>query len=479
MRISLVCAPAFAIAFIAVIAFPVHAGQYTPADLTTYQSAEFDNGFRAILNSRGTAKNVTVRLVVDIGTNDFPCEDRELPHFAEHLMFSGTSEYTESELDDAVDALGGSWNAHTHYRQTTYELDIYSEHVYFGLALLHLIFTDTQLDDETLETARGVIHSENGGEPSTVREFMFRNALMDGNVDAAYRAFVPESRHYCDLIPTADDITRADVEQLLRKYYVPENMLIIVVGDFDEAGMRQYLAALFGTLDSADVGPKHRDPRPLKSTPLTYETTLSPLLDSTTYVSIDFLIPLRDRRERAALAIVTDYLEGRLWDELRIQRGIAYDPTADIDDFDDFSTLILSVSVDAGRADEAMDVMVNIIKEVRADGIPADVIDEIKTGSLYSFASGYERNVDIAGYYFSFFDHYLKSGSMPDLVAIYEATTEEDVARVTAKYLDPAQGLYYYAAPTVTYRGLAWWGVALVLLGAWFPIRRMRRSRAR
>ena len=137
---------------------------------------------------------MSIRVVVDVGQLDFDCENRELPHLAEHLMFSGTSTHTESELDDLIESLGGSWNAVTNPWNTTYELDIHHDYVYDGLAVLHEMFTDTQLTDETVQIAKDVIDLEAGGAPGPVQQYLYRNGIMLGSADKAYREFLPESR---------------------------------------------------------------------------------------------------------------------------------------------------------------------------------------------------------------------------------------------------------------------------------------------
>jgi secreted Zn-dependent insulinase-like peptidase len=94
--------------------------RYVPQSLYAYDRVKFKNGFQAILNPRKGATYVSMRLVVGAGSGDFDCADRELPHLVEHLMFSGTSRYTETELEELVTSLGGYWNASTMWDQTVY-----------------------------------------------------------------------------------------------------------------------------------------------------------------------------------------------------------------------------------------------------------------------------------------------------------------------------------------------------------------------
>lgn len=62
---------------------------------------------RVILNPRQNAHNVSIRLRVGIGNFDFSCEKLETAHFLEHLLFTGTSKHSESQLDEMIKQHGG------------------------------------------------------------------------------------------------------------------------------------------------------------------------------------------------------------------------------------------------------------------------------------------------------------------------------------------------------------------------------------
>lgn len=86
----------------------VSAGAFTPFGLYEPQITTLGNGLRVVLNPRNHAHNVAFRLVVNIGAWNFPCGQREIPHFLEHLLFAGTSKHSEAELESLVKSHGGS-----------------------------------------------------------------------------------------------------------------------------------------------------------------------------------------------------------------------------------------------------------------------------------------------------------------------------------------------------------------------------------
>ena len=125
------------------------ASQYTPPGLYDADYRVLTNGLGLVFKPRGEARNTAIRLVVNVGTHRFPCGKRELPHFLEHLLFTGTSTHTEAELDDLIEEQGGIWNARTEPEKTVYEIDIYSlaqeQQADFRREFLGFIFQDFYL----------------------------------------------------------------------------------------------------------------------------------------------------------------------------------------------------------------------------------------------------------------------------------------------------------------------------------------------
>jgi hypothetical protein len=69
-----------------------------PPGLYDVQYFQLSNGLDVVLKKRTQADNVAVRLDVNVGSRNFPCDKRETAHFLEHLLFMGTSRHSEAEL---------------------------------------------------------------------------------------------------------------------------------------------------------------------------------------------------------------------------------------------------------------------------------------------------------------------------------------------------------------------------------------------
>jgi predicted Zn-dependent peptidase len=432
----------------------VGAGEFTPPELFDYEEVRFKNGFSAILNPRGTAKNVSMRIIVGVGHEDFPCKDAELPHFAEHLIYAGTSAHSEGELEGLISNWGGTWNAFTWGDRTVYELDIYSANIQDGIKTHYQMFTDLRLSEEKVDIVREIIHAESGGRPNWIREFLHEHAIGDGAADEAYRKFVPGTRSVCTTLPNAEHIDLTDIQSFLAEYYQPDNMIIVVVGDFDRDIMIELLKSTFGSIPGSGQPRKHEPVRELRAQPVEYHTSFDPILASETYVSLEFQVPLGFGEEAVALGLISEYLSEELYDRLRTQRGWAYTPEVGIQTFRDFGTLVLQAEVPTNRVSDTFRLFEALVREVHESGVPEDRLNDIKKGLLLSQLAAYEANSQFSDFYAGYIEHYWQNGRFPDMGSLVLLVDASVARRVAKQYLNLDNAMYYYAAPTLSYSQL-------------------------
>ena len=456
---------------------------FVPTELYRYETLTLPNGFRVVLNPRQVSRSVSFRLVVDVGLLDFECRDRELPHLAEHLMFGGPGDLTESDLDAMVNALGGEWNAYTHSWKTEYQLDIYSGHALEGLDILYRMFTGTEVTSQKLDSARGVLNAESGGEAGLVRDLLYRWGFGDGAVGESYRRFVPESRAFCAHVPQTGHFTVADLDDFLRTHYQPHAMLLVAVGDFDPAALRAGLEAGFGAIPSTGAGQPPRAQPALAAVAKRYRTSLNPLLGNTAHVTIDLMVgypePLSE--DLFALQQIADHLDARLYEEIRVNRGLAYTPMASLVDQGDFMTLLLEAEVDPSRTDEVVGIMRDVVTEVATAGIDAESLAAQRQGTLYRLAANLDRNASFSGIYVDLSRQLARGERVPDIEAAISAYTADEMRERAAEWLSLDRALVYEAAPTLTYPALGWMLVLATAAGgaAGWRIALRRRARRR
>ncbi|MDB6133807.1 MAG: peptidase [Verrucomicrobiales bacterium] len=225
---------------------------------------KLDNGVRyAILPHAEPPKRVSLRIYIDAGSLMEEDNQQGLAHFLEHMAFNGTTHYPSDEMVEFFQRLGMAFgadtNAHTGFKETVYKLELPEA----GEALMDkgmLFFSDVAgsmlLAEKELEKERGVILSE-----KLARDNVDYRTMIEG-----FKFTLPDS-----LIPRRLPIGTEEViksapharfEEFYKKWYTPDRMAVVVVGDVDPALVKKVITARFSELKAPakpaadpDLGP--------------------------------------------------------------------------------------------------------------------------------------------------------------------------------------------------------------------------------
>jgi predicted Zn-dependent peptidase len=426
------------------------ASQYSPPGLYEVDHLTLDNGLGVIFKQRPGAHTLSVRLWVGVGMQDFECEHQETPHFLEHLLFTGTSRYSEAELEHLVADHGGSWNAYTGNEETVYEMDIYSRYPDVAINTLYEILTDSTISEENVETSRDIIHREVGGKPSKVRQWFRLRGFGVNGTEKAVLKLLPDVDYVCEGLRTADHISRQDILETYDRYYVPENMALIVVGDFERASMLELVKQTFGHIP---LTPSPRRELPEPGMPQDYEEetgTLSPLLSNDAVIGILYGIPGFWSEDIFPLMIIEHYLDFRISEEIRINRGLSYSPGVWRETLSKFGLFSIYADVDLDDIDEAMAIIKSEVIKLVDESMDGELLEKSKMKILLQSVQGYESNAQFADYYASDYVYFKEKGYFEDVEAKIEAVSSDDIARVAKEYLSLDKGIEIYEMPTLT-----------------------------
>ena len=426
------------------------ASEYSPPGLYEFEHLTLDNGLDVIFKQRSGAHTLSVRLWVGVGMQDFDCEYQETPHFLEHLLFTGTSRFSEAELEHLVTDHGGSWNAFTGNEETVYQMDIYSRFPDIAINTLYEILTDSVISDENVETSRDIIHREMGGKPSKIRQWFRLRGFGVNGTEKAVMKLLPGVDYVCKGLRTADDISRQDILDTYNRYYVPENMALIVVGDFEREPMLELIRQSFGRISSTP-SPDRQLPEPGVPQDYKHETgTLSPLLSNDAVIGVLYRIPGFWSEDIFPLMIIEHYLDFRISEEIRIERGLSYSPGVWRETLSKFGLLSIYADVDLDDIDEAMAIIKTQVSRLVDESMDQDLLEKSKMKILLQNVQGYESNAQFADYYASDYVYFKEKGYFEDIEAKIEAVTPEDISRVAGKYLALDKGVEIYETPTLT-----------------------------
>jgi len=203
-----------------------------------------DNGLKVLVREEHTAPLTTVWCWYRVGSKDEGPGLNGVSHWVEHMNFKGSTNIPRDQIKGIIERVGGTWNGYTWIDQTTY-LETASRD-----ALDHMLFIESErmanclYDPSDCESERTVIISElQGGENDPEQ-------LLDQELTAT--AFkVHPYRH--PTIGWQADLERMTRDELLghyRRYYVPNNATLVIVGDVDADVALRFADKRFGGIPS-------------------------------------------------------------------------------------------------------------------------------------------------------------------------------------------------------------------------------------
>jgi zinc protease len=215
------------------------------------------NGFRYVLMENHRPENrVSVHLYVTAGSLNETEAQRGLAHFLEHMLFNGSTHFPPGELVRYFQSIGMQFgndaNAHTGFDETVYDLILPAgdeENLKDGLLVMHDYAMGASLLEEEVKRESGVILSEMRSRDSAdyrTLQATLRFELPDFLVSERLPIGLKK------VIRTAD---RAMLKDFYDAWYRPDNMVLVIVGDFDAAMCQKLIGDRFADFAS-------RAPRP-------------------------------------------------------------------------------------------------------------------------------------------------------------------------------------------------------------------------
>jgi len=358
------------------------------------------NGLQVILKSGYERDHVAIRLVVGVGLDDFECEQKELPHLLEHLLFSGIDETGEGGLEERLQALGGEWNAYTSSADTTFVIEAPARNQRKVLDLLLAVLRDTRIDAKSLATAKRIIEREDGGHYGHLQRWLDRQDIGHPASDQ----LATELGLKCPERSNLDDMTLEQVQTLRDRWYAANNMTLIMVGGLDRL-LPAYLDRTFGELPATEPEERRNLESISQQAEQRRDLTRGVLGDSVKLHWL-FIEPVLDNDHQPTLDLLSRYLDWALYDQLRLRNGLSYGPSVQRASFGDSGMLSLNADLERDDIDAAVKVMQQLFDHLRKEGLDADTFARIKEAAAAKESWGTQGNSALADYYWGALNNY-------------------------------------------------------------------------
>ncbi len=201
-----------------------------------------DNGLTIVLKEMHHAPVASFMIWYRVGSRHEKPGNTGVSHWVEHMMFKGTPTFPTGSLDGMVSREGGFWNAFTWVDFTAYYETMPVSKIDLALQLEADRMHNTIMTPDEVESERTVIISE--------RQMYENDPSFQLNEELTAAAFRVHPYHHEIIGDLADltTISRDDLYGHYRRHYVPNNAIIVAVGDFAASEMQQRIEAQFGSL---------------------------------------------------------------------------------------------------------------------------------------------------------------------------------------------------------------------------------------
>ena len=277
--------------------FNIWAAEEVPTGSKYFKLA---NGLQVFLEERDKIPLVNIGFAVHMGSRNETRETNGLVHLLEHLLLlGGTDTYPAKELMEKIRGNGLYFNAHTGHDIMTLDISAPSEHTDKALAILKEKVFNLKLAAEEVEKEKKVILEELSqieDDPEKLGMKLLLQALFSGH---------PYEKPVSGDKTIIEAATASQLEAFYKKYFVPSNCAIALVGDFKIETMEKRITEIFAPFEN----PPGSMPEFTTVSPLKKNIEITRELDITqAHMFFGFLAPGANHEDKTTMDVLTQIL---------------------------------------------------------------------------------------------------------------------------------------------------------------------------
>lgn len=399
--------------------------------LLPYTKTVFANGLTLIVKENHQVPIVAVDVWVGVGAKHEAPEESGVSHFFEHMIFQGTPSRPPGEIAREIEAVGGYTNAATGLDSTHYYVVVPSDALDLALEVQADALLNANFPAQEVEREREVILDELRLQGDTPRRKLFT---------MAYQAVFQGTPYANDILGTPETLARLQRPTFLRyheRYYAPNNMVVVVVGDVETARVIEKVHALFGEVPPRPVPDLPYFPPPALDRVIRRKAAMD--VDQT-YFFVGWPGPGLPHPDEPALTVLAYILgEGRssrLYRDLRETKGLVSGISAGYSSYREIGMFSIVGNGPGRNLKEAVARLQGLVEQVRRDGVTDEEVQRAKVGLRAQLAFSTESNAAVAGM-LGHFELLESAGAAARYQQRIEAVSRADVLRVARTYLKP------------------------------------------
>ncbi|EGT0692285.1 peptidase M16 [Clostridium perfringens] len=389
------------------------------------------NGLKVITIKKDT-RLASINIGVNIGSLYEDEKELGMSHFVEHMLFKGTKNRSNEQLNRELEFLGGDYNAYTDYISTVYSITCLDEEFEKGIELLSDMVLNSSFDEKEMKKEKGVVLSEIKSDKDDIEDLSISRTHEYAFDKSALRNSIAGTEEH------VKGFKRKQVYDFYKKYYTPDNCVIVTVSAFSHEQMQKIITDLFGKWK----GKSHKKAKIIKEENKNIvKTTYKSQIEQGT---VTYLYAFKEVCEKDKLPLkilsykLAESSNSILFRELREERGLAYDVYSQMDLDENVNTMNIFTSVREESIDEVIEVIDKAILDIKNKDInfDEDMLCMMKKTHKTGVVSTLEDCSSLCSYVL------VQSLAGKDITEFInsmeelETLTGEDIYRVCNKYLN-------------------------------------------
>ncbi|MFJ1327646.1 M16 family metallopeptidase [Capnocytophaga canimorsus] len=412
------------------------------AQEVAFEEYDLANGLHVILHQDNSAPVVTTGVMYHVGAKDEDPTRTGFAHFFEHLLFEGTKNIERGKWFDIVSSNGGRNNAFTTQDKTYYYEVFPSNNLELALwmeseRLLHPVINQVGVD-----TQNEVVKEE---KRQRIDNAPYGKIIYRTGVNPHLFKKHPYGQSVIGSMEHLDAATLDEFIAFKKKFYNPNNAVLVVAGDINIAQTKKWIEKYFGKIPNTAAKPKRVDiqEEPIKQTIKVTEYDANIQIPMKLYA---YRTPGMKEKDAYVLNLISSILSGgkssRLYKKMVDDKKSALQVLAFSDSQEDYGTYIIGALPMAGVSlDDLGKDIDQEIEKLQNQLISEREFEKLRNQIETNFVNSNQSTEGIALSLADYYTFYKDTNLINKSVEIYRSITREDIQRAAREYLNPNQRL--------------------------------------
>ncbi|GIM56138.1 peptidase M16 [Capnocytophaga canimorsus] len=417
-------------------------GGLSMAQEVAFEEYDLANGLHVILHQDNSAPVVTTGVMYHVGAKDEDPTRTGFAHFFEHLLFEGTKNIERGKWFDIVSSNGGRNNAFTTQDKTYYYEVFPSNNLELALwmeseRLLHPVINQVGVD-----TQNEVVKEE---KRQRIDNAPYGKIIYRTGVNPHLFKKHPYGQSVIGSMEHLDAATLDEFIAFKKKFYNPNNAVLVVAGDINIAQTKKWIEKYFGKIPNTAAKPKRVDiqEEPIKQAIKVTEYDANIQIPMKLYA---YRTPGMKEKDAYVLNLISSILSGgkssRLYKKMVDDKKSALQVLAFSDSQEDYGTYIIGALPMAGVSlDDLGKDIDQEIEKLQNQLISEREFEKLRNQIETNFVNSNQSTEGIALSLADYYTFYKDTNLINKSVEIYRSITREDIQRAAREYLNPNQRL--------------------------------------